>query len=194
MTRLALLALVTALSSTACAAQTVDETSSSAETSAPRMSVVWPLSSPNLEALRSELSSSELGFSWVADESDTFAVRVEPWDPSARPADTVQRAFTFRARGSRPLIHGLTELPRPETTAALARALDAVGRSVDSPDAATTAERTKLDALLQAATREDGVLVFTGTLHEPDMSWEGVLVVVDPHRGELLFATGGYGS
>jgi hypothetical protein len=148
-----------------------------------------PARSPRLEALRRELADSETGYEWVANESDTFAVRVEPWDPGADVPDLVQRAFTFRRQVP---LRGLRKVP--SSPDGLAGALDAVGRSVDGPDLATKNERELLESRLRDAAAGEGAVVFRASLTEPDMYWEGALVVVDPAHGEILFATGGYGT
>lgn len=179
-----------ALACAACAAPSEDTTAADLRASAsPQLTIVEPLASPKLEALRRELQQSEMGYEWVANESDTFAVRADPWAPDANVADLVQKAFVFRRQVA---LRSLRMVP--SSPDGLASTLDAVGRSVDGPDAATTTERLLLESRLQDAAAGEGVIVFRASVKEHDMYWEGAMIVVDPGHGEILFATGGYGT
>ena len=145
-----------------------------------------------------------MGYSWVGNQSTTFAVTITggpklvDLDAHALAA-VVQQAFVFHRRlgdpsaATTPRIHGLGVVAKSDD--GLGRGLDRIGLTPDGPDARTATQRAALQKLLHDATLGDETTVFDGALRdEPDMMWEGVFVVVDAAHGELLFATGGYGT
>lgn len=162
-----------------------------------------PLSDRAVEGLRRELARADDGYAWVRNQGGSFAVQ---WESDRRAAlsssettSLAQAAFAFHLRMADASMTGRRYLHRVETVAAddasLGAALDAIGLSEDSPDAATAAERAKLLSALRDAAARPGVTILRASLdYQPDMYWEGALVVVDPMHQQILFATGGYGT
>jgi hypothetical protein len=154
-----------------------------------------PLSNPNVEALRTALEHAS-DDAWARNQGRTFGVAWEhgpggPLDATQRTA-ILQAAFSFAVGEHRDLLRRLEVLHEGEE---LGKGLDAVGLFPDGPDARAADARARLDAALRRAAAEHGVTVLRATLsYEPDMAWEGALVVLDEANAQILVATGGYGT
>ena len=213
MTRSALLVLSILVSSSvaACAAPSAasGDDSAVADDEAELRSVASgffersPLSDRAVEGLRRELARAGDGWVWVRNQGGSFAVQ---WESDRRAAlsnsettSLAQAAFAFHLRMADASMKNRRYLHRVETVAhddaSLGAALDAIGLSEDSPDAATASERAKLLSALRDAAARPGVTILRDSLdYQVDMYWEGALVVVDETHRQILFATGGYGT
>jgi hypothetical protein len=160
-----------------------------------------PVSNPSVEALRKDLATFDAGYRWVRNQGGVVALQWESGEPAAMTARQrealVQAAFAFYVeRDTSPNRRYLEDLSKSDATrGALDDALAKIGLTVDSPDAKTEAAHAALlDALYDVA-RVPAITVYTAKLtYEPDMYWEGAVLVIDEANKQVLIATGGYGT